>query len=547
MSVKKYGIYLAYPPTVDLRAQGLGRYLTEFLKGAQERDDVRFIVACPSWTQQSLQQLCSDEGVDPETYEIISPRSKPLLLRAYEYYLKVKQKRIRRGRVSLLFRRLQDIVDNLYIIFEKKLVGMRSLILMILMGTFFLPFLFLVGIFRGIILVGFRTFSLGKRAGKLLLSKSKIQTYREQQQQILAQPKQDSRVVRMYRYMEEAESALVRKMIDRRRDVIAWYCPTAFWPHFNEISAPRLMCVPDVVLGDFPAGFAGLGGDRVLENFRQVEEAIRGGEYFATYSRHVMWHTLVKRYNVNPDDVFVVPHGANRLDELVVVSGFSCKDTATDKFCTSLFRTALDKAVNHTTASIFSSGDVRFIFYASQFRPNKNVMSLLRAYEYLLKRRYIGLKLVLTGNPINLPEINHFISENNLENDVLCLHGLTAQELAACYRLADLAVNPSLSEGGCPFTFAEAISVGTPVVMARIPVTEEVIVDPELNSDMLFDPYDYKDMAKRIEWALENKGELYKRQHTFFEEVVGRRTWRNVVDDYIDILDSIAESSRVKH
>jgi len=47
--------------------------------------------------------------------------------------------------------------------------------------------------------------------------------------------------------------------------------------------------------------------------------------------------------------------------------------------------------------------------------------------------------------------------------------------IAACYKLADLAVNPSLSEGGFPFTFTEALSVGTPVVMARIPVTEEII------------------------------------------------------------------------
>ena len=91
-----------------------------------------------------------------------------------------------------------------------------------------------------------------------------------------------------------------------------------------------------------------------------------------------------------------------------------------------------------------------------------------------------------------LPEIAQFIHKHNLQNDVLCLHDLSAQELAACYRLADLAVNPSLSEGGCPFTLTEALSVGTPVVMARIAVTEEVVTDPELQSLMLFDPYDWE-------------------------------------------------------
>ena len=52
--MKKYGIYLAYPPKVDLRAEGLGRHLAEFLKAAQERGDVQFVIACPSWMKKSL-------------------------------------------------------------------------------------------------------------------------------------------------------------------------------------------------------------------------------------------------------------------------------------------------------------------------------------------------------------------------------------------------------------------------------------------------------------------------------------------------------------
>jgi glycosyltransferase involved in cell wall biosynthesis len=157
----------------------------------------------------------------------------------------------------------------------------------------------------------------------------------------------------------------------------------------------------------------------------------------------------------------------------------------------------------------------------------------------LLKRRYAGHKLVLTGNPNTLPEIARFITEHNLENDVLCLHGLSAQELAACYRLADLAVNPSLSEGGCPFTFTEALSVGTPVVMARITVTEEVITDPELQQQMLFDPYDWKEMADKIEWGLNNRFALLAKQKLLYNQL-SQRTWRHVVDEYVEILDRIS-------
>lgn len=339
--------------------------------------------------------------------------------------------------------------------------------------------------------------------------------------------------------MEEAEVCLMREMIEERKDIAAWYSPTAFWPHFNEIAAPRLTCVPDVVLADFPVGFAPLGDDRMLDILRKVERTIEDGQYFVTYSADVKWRTLVNRYHVAPEAITIVPHGANRLDDVVAVSGFADDEAATDTLCRNLLRTALGKALNNGCAHLFSADDMCFIFYASQFRPNKNVLSLLRAYEYLLTRRYIGHKLILTGNPKVLPEIGRFVTEHHLQNDVLLLNRLSTQELAACYRLADLAVNPSLSEGGCPFTFTEALSVGTPVIMARIPVTEEVIINPELQDAMLFDPYDWRDIADKIEWGLQNRQLLLARQKPFYEQLA-QRSWRNVVDEYVEILDRIS-------
>jgi hypothetical protein len=55
----------------------------------------------------------------------------------------------------------------------------------------------------------------------------------------------------------------------------------------------------------------------------------------------------------------------------------------------------------------------------------------------------------------------------------------------------------------------------------------------------LFDPYDWKDMANRIEWALENRAALLARQRPFYDRLA-QRTWRQVVDDHIEILDRIA-------
>lgn len=532
--MKTYGIYLAYPPVIDLRAEGLGRLLAEFLKAANHRGDIRFVIACPSWSRKSLGELFDEAGIPDTGFEIVGPETKPVLLKLYDEYLAYKRRKRRKGR-SRLLSRVKALSARILIGVERVLVTTRSGFLLGLLVLLMLPFfavgaaLYTIWSILGLLAERFGTdWSRQPRLGAFSRTISKVmKKFRGTQMKW-----------RLFRFMEDAEAKLISDYVNARKDIQAWYSPTAFWPHFSQIAKPRLICVPDVVLADFPVSFS---PDRfgLLETFRSVEKAIEGGDHFVTYSDDVKYRTLVDRYQVNPRAVSVVRHGANGLDKLITVSGSYDNDAATDAFCANLFRGALHKAIGNPGAMNLYNSDARFIFYASQFRPNKNVISLLRAYEHLLKRRYVGHKLVLTGNPNNLPEIAEFITNHNLQNDVLCLHGLSARELAACYRLADLAVNPSLSEGGCPFTLTEALSVGTPVVMARIAVTEEVVTDSDLRDLMLFDPYDWEAIANKVEWALQNKDKLLERQLELYERLA-ERTWQNVVDEHVAILDRIS-------
>jgi hypothetical protein len=360
---------------------------------------------------------------------------------------------------------------------------------------------------------------------------------------LIFRPSLDPLGLHLMRLLEQTEVARLQKLIRADKSIVAWYCPTPFWTHFAEINAPRLMCVPDVVQTDFPAGFALANGYAGYDAFRDVEASIANCTNFVTYSDHVKWHTLVDRYQVDPDRISVIHHGANRLDDQFLAQG-APDDAKIDAAARALLRQALGKSVGNRFVPLLLHGEFRFLFYASQFRPNKNVITLLRAFDHLLKRRHRGHKLVLTGDLAFATEIEDFIQANNLENDVLCLRGLSVAELAACYRLADLAINPSLSEGGFPFTFSEALSVGTPLVMADIPVTAEVIGRSEFYSDATFDPYDWKSAADRIDWALDHLDELCMRQREFYLSSTSRRTWSDAVDDYVTALDRVAAEAR---
>ncbi len=539
MSVKFYGIYTAYPPTVDLRAEGLGRHLAAFLKAAVERHDVRFVVACPSWSKKSLLDLCESEGVNIKGFDIICPPGKPVILRIFEAYSAYMARKRRSSFISWLKSLVNSKLAHHRLWLEDKIVNARNIIE-------FLPLIFYVILLATIsspFITALIACSYAKRAILALSNRVGISQYAVETKvklvELLRSPKDSGIAVRLYSLMEKRESEWLVKTINKLPNVLAWYSPTAFWPAFNGIKFPRLMCVPDVVVTDFPIGFARSGGgDRLLQNFEKIEDAIRGCDEFVTYSEHVKWTTVIDRYGFNPNSVHVVHHAPNFLGHLISVSGFPDNEAASTNYCRALFRGALLKSSNFSYISGFENNSVKFIFYASQFRPNKNVITLLKAYEYLLRRRFIGHKLILTGN-VHTPEIGHFINVHRLENDVLCLHALTTTELAACYHLADLAVNPSLSEGGCPFTFTEALSVGTPVVMSRIPVALEIINDRIVSTAMFFDPYDWNDMASRIEWGLENREHLLGIQRLVYDRLT-QRSWGNVVAEHIEILEGLS-------
>lgn len=543
MSVKRYGIYLAYAPTTDLRGQGLGRHLANMLRGAESRGDVRFVLACPGWLLPELQKLFEDERVSPKTYEVISTSGIPLALRFYLVFrwlwrirTKGKVGQSRKLRIAPWFESVGDWVNGHFFSTRNPLVVL-ALLPLLLMVLSWLGARALARVLRRVNgLIKMVKLALKQTGGGRWWSKVYAKVVGKLRR-LDSRPQSLGFVFHLYRYLEVRESSLLIKLINRRGDIDAWYSPTAFWPEFNEINGPKLMCVPDVVLSSFPVGFALAGDDRMMPAFTRVEAAVRVADRCVTYSQDVKWNTLVKRYGANPENVHVVPHGVNSLDFLLDPANEDYGSI--DAACRELLQKALCKSSSQEYTDGFANSDFDFLFYASQFRPNKNVLTLLRAYEWLLRHQYIGVKLILTGNLEAMPEIQRFIIDRGLSRDVLCLRGLSVGQLAACYRLARLAVNPSLSEGGFPFTFDEALSVGTPVVMARIGVTEEVITDAELQADMLFDPYDWKDMANKIGWGLGNRAHLYQKQKVIYD-TRSKRTWAHVIDDYVHLLDEIS-------
>lgn len=573
--MKYYGIYVAYPPTVDLRAQGLGRYLAAFVNGAGVRDDIRFVIVCPSWSKKSLREIFESEKVPAHAYSLLAPQSKFYILSCYEFFIRWRKKTTKTSSVRhFLKNKIYPFFNNVFQHSLRYIVQIRTPFFFLTPQFWLSLTILLIFILISPVLL-LNKFVSEIRKNRLEQSFSKGTSNNDQKisninhaqeidvrsipqtsinssnngtfskiinkiRSIISTPKSSSIVLALFKQLEIAENELMQKLIQAQKDIQAWYIPTAFWPFCNQIQAPKLMCVPDVVLTDFPISFSQIGGDRFLSNFEAVQSSIQSGQYFVTYSDAVKWNTLVDRYAIAPEVITVVHHAPNQLNQHISLS-INGKPPALSKgYSELLFLDALRKSNQVDYVKHIKNKSIKFLFYASQFRPNKNIITLLRAYEFLLRKGHIQHKLILTGNPKLYSPVNDYIIEHHLQNDVLCLSGLKVEELAACYYLADLAVNPSLSEGGCPFTFTEALSVNTPVVMARIPVTEEVLTDPKLQEMTFFDPYDWKSLAQRIQWALQHQNELLNVQQDVYAQLC-KRTWTDVVNEHIEVLERIAQ------
>jgi hypothetical protein len=250
---------------------------------------------------------------------------------------------------------------------------------------------------------------------------------------------------------------------------------------------------------------------------------------------------ISSKFAIDSGKISVVPHGHITLEEsLTILKPFSKMHPGEQQdLCLQIVHDYLCGYIIDPYVRNFDFTGLRFIFYTSQIRPTKNICSLIRAFHKVLHENHEPIKLILTGTPSDIGSVPELITELGLKRDVLFLPRIPTRVMAALYHLSALAVNPTLFEGGFPFTFSEAYSVGTPSVMSRIPVVEEYINDPDLQTAMLFDPYNVDDIAERIYWGLQNRDELFDIQRSVYERLKSR-SLDQVAREYADVINRMS-------
>jgi glycosyltransferase involved in cell wall biosynthesis len=143
----------------------------------------------------------------------------------------------------------------------------------------------------------------------------------------------------------------------------------------------------------------------------------------------------------------------------------------------------------------------RFVLYAGNIKPHKNVERLIAAFGLLKKQAcHEDVKLFLIGEDIaRFGSLRRGMEEAGVRGDTRFFGFVPEGTLAALYRMASVFAFPSLYEGfGLPPL--EAMACGTPVVTSRLSSLPEVVGDAAL----LVDPYSAEAIADGITRVLDD-------------------------------------------
>jgi glycosyltransferase involved in cell wall biosynthesis len=143
----------------------------------------------------------------------------------------------------------------------------------------------------------------------------------------------------------------------------------------------------------------------------------------------------------------------------------------------------------------------RFVLFAGNVKPHKNLERLIRAFARVRQREgHEDLGLVLIGDDMSrYSSLRRTAEEAGVRQEVRFFGFVPHGTLAALYRMAAVFAFPSLYEGfGLPPL--EAMACGTPVVTSRISSLPEVVGDGALQVD----PYSEEAIADAIARLLED-------------------------------------------
>jgi glycosyltransferase involved in cell wall biosynthesis len=142
-----------------------------------------------------------------------------------------------------------------------------------------------------------------------------------------------------------------------------------------------------------------------------------------------------------------------------------------------------------------------YLLFVSTLEPRKNIVNLIKSFNFLKQQDKIPHQLVLIGQKgWNYEKIFQEINQSKFKQEIHYLGYLNDELVALFYTLADVFIYPSFYEGfGLPVL--EAMTLGTPVVTSHTSSLPEVAG----NAAIYINPEDAQSIAEGVSTVINNR------------------------------------------
>jgi glycosyltransferase involved in cell wall biosynthesis len=176
-----------------------------------------------------------------------------------------------------------------------------------------------------------------------------------------------------------------------------------------------------------------------------------------------------------------------------------------------------------------------FILFVGTIEPRKNLLTLMRAFDEILRHSSLRPQLVIAGGEGWLVgELFSFVERSGISERVRFTGYLSDEALCALYSSCRICVYPSLYEGfGLPPL--EAMACGAPVVTSRI----SAIVETVGSAACLIDPTDAHSLARTLVELWKNEGQRRQLSAAGLQRAAGfswERTASQTLNVYHDVM-----------
>jgi glycosyltransferase involved in cell wall biosynthesis len=268
----------------------------------------------------------------------------------------------------------------------------------------------------------------------------------------------------------------------------------------------------------------------------RVRRTLKACSGVITFSDHVARDQVMAIFGEDKTRIKVIPHAPPSLDGILPFAQGGIRTPETRFRAAQRLRDHAAR-VGDCYLIDFPFEHVRFAAISTQDRVTKNIKIAVNAVDWIVRELHDDFKVITTAQ---LHYGTHWtptlqtIASAQLHFDVLSMPDLPRDVHASLYHCAELVVHTSVFEGGRGvFPFYEAISVGTPCLMADGPHVAELLEQAPEMGKFVFDPHDAIGLAALMLSCSAERDRVTSAQAATYANLACR-TWDEVAREYAE-------------